>query len=656
MAAAIPATRVADIQFNRDSIIEMLDQAKEQGVEIVVFPELCITGYTCGDLFHQQFLLQEAKRSLARILSHQANCDMTYIVGMPLCIDGSVYNVAVVCRRDSIEGIVPKTYLPNYKEFYEQRWFTPATSLLPESGVELNGQTLNVRQKTLFRHETCTFGIELCEDLWSPVPPSSILATAGAQVIFNLSASNELISKHNYLKSLISQQSARCLCSYIYASSGFGESSQDLVYGGNAFIYENGALLAEAERFSTGPQLIVSEVDIERIDNERRVNTSFSQAQGIFHDQAAGIKRVDIQAFLPSEKELRTQYGKIPFTLTRPVNPHPFVPQGKALDERCEEIFSIQVSALARRIVHTHARSIVLGISGGLDSTLALLVCVKAMDKLHMDHSNVIGITMPGFGTTDRTYRNAVTLIKSLGVTFREISIRRACEQHFKDIGHDINVHDVTYENGQARERTQILFDVANQEGGFVIGTGDLSELALGWATYNADHMSAYGVNCSIPKTLVRHLVHWAAANSTDEVSRKTLFDIIDTPVSPELLPPDSNGQIAQKTEDLVGPYELHDFFLYNFLRHGYTPSKIFYLACHAPFDEPYTQSYIATWLQTFFRRFFSQQFKRSCLPDGPKVGSVSLSPRGDWRMPSDASSERWLLDCSLIIREAKGK
>ena len=644
VATAIPATRIADVEFNTIEIIRLLEEAEQKGVEIIVFPELCLTSYTCADLFLQKFLLDRAKKGLQKILNHQAGKDLTYIIGMPLFVNDALYNVAVICRADNILGIVPKTYLPNYKEFYEQRWFAQS-SILPETcKIELFGKELIVNSNTIFEHEHCTFAVELCEDLWSPIPPSETLSVAGAQIIFNLSASNELISKHHYLKSLISQQSARCLSGYIYASSGFGESTQDLVFGGNAFIFENGSLLAESKRFSIEPQLVISEIDIDLINNERRVNTTFKQSQQTISNISilrTNISRVDSDS-----------YNQVSYieTLDRVIDPHPFVPQGSALDERCQEILSIQVLALAKRIMHTHAKNVVIGISGGLDSTLALLVCIQAMDKLHIDRSHVIGVTMPGFGTTDRTYNNAVTLIKNLGATFKEISIKAACEQHFKDINHDISIHDVTYENGQARERTQILFDLANQEGGFVVGTGDLSELALGWATYNADHMSAYGVNCSIPKTLVKHLVNWVAQNCVNENTKQTLHDIIDTPVSPELLPPDSNGQIVQKTEDLVGPYELHDFFLFHFLRHGYTPSKIFFLATQAHFEIQYTKAYIAKWLYTFFQRFFSQQFKRSCLPDGPKVGSISLSPRGDWRMPSDASSSSWLKECKIIL------
>ena len=480
----------------------------------------------------------------------------------------------------------------------------------------------------LYRSGRLTAGIEICEDLWVPVPPSSLLAMEGANIIFNLSASNELIGKHACLRSLICQQSASCMAGYVYASSGFGESSTDLVFAGNGIIAENGNLLAESPRFTMEEQLVISEIDIETLQNDRQVNTSFMYGTSGLPKEKAQV--VDFQVRIPDG-----------FSLTRPVDPHPFTPSGEALKERCEEIFHIQVAGLAKRLVHAHAQTAVVGISGGLDSTLALLVTVMTFDALKMPRGQIIGITMPGFGTTDRTYTNACDLIRSLGVTLKEIPIKEACLQHFRDIDHDPSVHDVTYENSQARERTQLLMDVANQKNGLVIGTGDLSELALGWATYNGDHMSMYGVNGSIPKTLVKYLVEWVANHKVDDASRLTLLDIVDTPISPELIPADENGNIKQKTEDLVGPYELHDFFLYHFLRFGSHPSKIYFLA-QKSFAGIYDNATVKKWLYTFFRRFFQQQFKRSCLPDGPKVGSVSLSPRGDWRMPSDAVSRLW--------------
>ncbi len=628
VAAAIPQVKVADCTFNANQIIDMVKDAASKQVQLIAFPELCITGYTCGDLFQQQLLIEEAEKALQHIINETSELNITSIVGIPVAVGATLINAAVVIRGKVIMGIVPKTYIPNYKEFYEKRWFTSATEIT-EEGTILCSQWVDINPKLLFNLNGSKFGIEICEDLWAPVPPSSILATQGADIIVNLSASNELIGKHKYLQSLIAQQSARCISGYIYSSAGFGESTTDVVFAGNAMIYENGSLLAEAKRFCMQQQLVISEIDIERLRTERKINTSFAACASIFREEKGD--EIDTEQELPKE-----------FTLTRTVEPLPFVPSGNALNERCEEIFEIQVSGLAKRLVHTHAQTAVVGISGGLDSTLALLVCVKTFDKLGFDRKGILGITMPGFGTTDRTYHNAIDLMKSLGVSIREISIKDACIQHFKNIGHDVNVHDVTYENSQARERTQILMDVANQTNGMVIGTGDLSELALGWATYNGDHMSMYGVNGSIPKTLVKYLVEWVARNGVDEQSRNTLLDIVDTPISPELIPADANGNIKQKTEDLVGPYELHDFFLYYFLRFGFRPAKIYFLAQHA-FGGKYDNETIKKWLSTFFRRFFNQQFKRSCLPDGPKVGSVSLSPRGDWRMPSDACSTLWL-------------
>lgn len=550
---------------------------------------------------------------------------------MPVVCEGHLLNAAVVIQKGRVLGVVPKTYLPNYKEFYEMRWFVSASDV-PAQTIRLCGQVAPLGTNLLFETSDTTFGIEICEDVWAAVPPSSSLALQGAEIIFNLSADNESIGKHAYLRSLLSQQSARCLAGYVFSSCGFGESTTDVVFAGNGLIYENGTLLAASERFSLEEQLVVSEIDVEFLRTERRVNTTFAACRRRVAPEVA----VRVSTELVNSRELN---------LTRTYDPHPFVPQGPTLDERCEEIFSIQVAGLAQRLTHTKAKSAVVGISGGLDSTLALLVCVKTYDKLGWPRKGIVGVTMPGFGTTDRTYTNAVDLMTSLGVTVREISIRKACLQHFEDIGHDAAVHDVVYENSQARERTQILMDIANQTGGLVIGTGDLSELALGWATYNGDHMSMYGVNASVPKTLVKHLVKWVAENGMDETSRRTLLDIVDTPISPELIPADENGNISQITEDLVGPYELHDFFLYHFLRGGFRPSKIFYLAART-FKGVYDEDTIKKWLHTFLRRFFNQQFKRSCLPDGPKVGSVSLSPRGDWRMPSDASSDAWLREC----------
>ena len=609
-------------------------QASEKGVQIIAFPELSVTGYTCLDLFAQQTLLDGAEEALLQLVSNTADLDILTIVGVPLRTENRLINAAVVFQKGAIRGVVSKTYLPNYKEFQEQRWFTSATELR-ESTISIGKEEYPMGSHLLFRSGRLTAGIEICEDLWVPVPPSSLLAMEGANIIFNLSASNELIGKHAYLRSLICQQSARCMAGYVYASSGFGESSTDLVFAGNGIIAENGNLLAESPRFTMEEQLVISEIDIETLQNDRQVNTSFMYGTSGLPKEKAQV--VDFQVRIPDG-----------FSLTRPVDPHPFTPSGEALKERCEEIFHIQVAGLAKRLVHAHAQTAVVGISGGLDSTLALLVTVMTFDALKMPRGQIIGITMPGFGTTDRTYTNACDLIRSLGVTLKEIPIKEACLQHFRDIDHDPSVHDVTYENSQARERTQLLMDIANQKNGLVIGTGDLSELALGWATYNGDHMSMYGVNGSIPKTLVKYLVEWVANHKVDDASRLTLLDIVDTPISPELIPADENGNIKQKTEDLVGPYELHDFFLYHFLRFGSYPSKIYFLAQKA-FAGIYDNATVKKWLYTFFRRFFQQQFKRSCLPDGPKVGSVSLSPRGDWRMPSDAVSRLWLEEIERI-------
>ena len=646
VASAIPATQVADCTFNIQEIKRQIDEAQQQGVAVVVFPELCITGYTCADLFSQQLLIKNAEKSLQWLLDANADNSVVAIVGMPLEVGNVLLNTAVVVQGSTILGIVPKTYLPNYKEFYEKRWFTSADDV-EETTILLCGQQVFVSRHQLFGDEEVKFGIELCEDVWAPIPPSSQLALAGADIIFNLSATNELIAKNSYLRTLLAQQSARCIAGYVYASCGFGESTQDLVYGGNALIYENGKLLAASQRFELEPQLIITDIDVESLRHERRVNTTFGSSLY----QMANITCQRIKT---------TRQSPI---FNRFVNPHPFIPTGTELDTRCEEIFNIQVSALAKRLVHTHAKTLVLGISGGLDSTLALLVCVRTMDKLKRSRKDIVGVTMPGFGTTDRTYHNALALMQNLSITIREIPIRDACTQHFHDINHNPDNHDVTYENAQARERTQILMDIANQVNGFVVGTGDLSELALGWCTYNADHMSNYSVNCSIPKTLVRHLVRWSAINNFDRTTCDILMDVVDTPISPELTPADAEGNIQQKTEDLVGPYELHDFFLYHFLRHGFRPAKIFYLAQQAfcgaqKYDEieglnesvgRYDHEAVQRWLTIFCRRFFTQQFKRSCLPDGPKVGSVSLSPRGDWRMPSDASSAEWLRECEEL-------
>jgi len=629
VAAAVPSIKVADVDYNVQQIESLLAQAEGQGVEVMVTPELCLTGYTCQDLFREQLLLDKAEEGIIQLLDFTRKLDTILIVGAPVLVNALLYNCAVIIQHGSILGVVPKTYLPNYGEFYEKRWFASAQDLNPTE-IYLAGSPVTVSAEPLLisTNDGVKLGVEICEDVWAPIPPSNNLALAGADIILNLSASDELIGKHNYLRSLLAQQSARTISGYVYASSGFGESTQDVVYGGNAMIFENGRLLVEGERFSFQPQIKITQIDVEKLRTERRQNTTFINAQRHSHATIVSAKPT-----MPRD-----------FNLIRAINPHPFIPQESDMQASCEEILNIQVAGLAKRLYHIHAEKAVIGISGGLDSTLALLVTVKAFDKLGLDRKGIIGITMPGFGTTDRTYNNAMKLMQTLGVTIREISIAKAVTQHFEDIGHDITQHDITYENSQARERTQILMDVANQVNGIVVGTGDLSELALGWATYNGDHMSMYGVNAGVPKTLIRYLVGYVAG----EMATDTLLDIIDTPISPELIPADANGHIKQKTEDLVGPYELHDFFIYYFLRYGFSPAKIYVMAQKA-FSDSYDDETIKKWLKTFCRRFFTQQFKRSCLPDGPKVGSVSLSPRGDWRMPSDASNTLWLQECEKL-------
>ena len=642
VAAAIPSVKVADTDYNVAEMSKMIADAEERGVEIIVFPELSVTGYTCQDLFRSDILLRRAEESLISLLNDTRKMDIISIVGMPVAVDGLLLNCAVVIQQGTVLGIIPKTYLPNYSEFYEKRWFASSQDITGEHTIYFAGSpvVISSRPKIFTTCDGVKFGIEICEDVWAPVPPSNNLALAGADIIFNLSASDELIGKHAYLRSLLAQQSARTISGYVYASSGFGESTQDVVYGGNAIIVENGRMIAEAKRFSLQPQMEIQQIDIERIRAERRSNTTFVNAQ-----------RHGMADFVAA----KTVIPHTNFTLLHPVEALPFIPKTGDMAASCEEILNIQMSGLAKRLHHTGCKNVVVGISGGLDSTLALLVCVRTFDYLSLDRSGIYGITMPGFGTTDRTHDNAVALMASLGVTSVEIPISKSVTQHFEDIGHDISVHDVTYENGQARERTQILMDYANKVNGMVIGTGDLSELALGWATYNGDHMSMYGVNASIPKTLIRHLVSYVASNDVDEKSRATLLDIIDTPISPELIPADENGNIKQKTEDLVGPYVLHDFFLYNYLRFGFSPARLLLMAEKAfdgshPDAGTFDRATILHWMHTFFRRFFAQQFKRSCLPDGPKVGSVSLSPRGDWRMPSDACSHLWIDEIEILM------
>ena len=635
VASAVPSVKVADCKYNVEQIEQQIILAEGQGVEIIVFPELSLTGYTCQDLFRQNLLLETTESAMLMLLDFTRQLNIISIVGLPIAVGDLLLNCAAIIQKGQILGIVAKEYLPNYNEFYEKRWFASVQDLrtteLRFAGNQIN---LSFTPQIFVTCDGVRFGVEICEDVWAPTPPSNHLALAGADIIFNLSASDELIGKHDYLCKLLAQQSARTITGYVYSSAGFGESTQDVVYGGNALIFENGHLLQSGPRFAMTPQMQVAQIDVERLRTERRGNTTYVNAQRRMIGEDVIFKNA--HSILPKD-----------FVLERPVDAHPFIPSPDMMEKSCEEILNIQVMGLAKRLVHTGCQKVVIGISGGLDSTLALLICAMTFDKLGLDRSGIIGVTMPGFGTTDRTYTNAINLMQSLSITIREISIAKSVTQHFEDIGHDISVHDTTYENSQARERTQILMDVSNQEGGLVIGTGDLSELALGWCTYNGDHMSMYAVNASIPKTLIACLVKFVAGTMDADTSA-TLHDVVDTPISPELVPADEDGNIQQKTEDLVGPYELHDFFLYYFMRHGFRPMKIFLLAQKA-FEGKYEDDVIKHWLKTFFRRFFSQQFKRSCLPDGPKVGSISLSPRGDWRMPSDASSELWLRECEML-------
>ncbi|EEC57743.1 NAD(+) synthase [[Bacteroides] pectinophilus] len=621
-----PDIKVADCIFNTEQICSRIDKAYDAQVSVIVFPEMCITGYTCNDLFLQDTLLSDAQKSLATITEYTKGKNMLTVVGLPFEYCNKLYNVAAVIKDGVILGLVPKKYIPNYNEFYERRQFTEGFDKAVK--VCVAGQQTYMGSRILFRcsdFEKLVVGVEICEDLWTPLPPSVSHAMNGATLIVNPSASNETVGKEDYRRSLVTGQSARLVCAYAYASSGDGESTQDIVFGGHDIIAENGTLLAETSLFANNS--VINDIDFDRLNSERRRMSTFTSA-------------TDNDEYTVVDFSLAgTEYT----SLVRFIDPHPFVPENEATrNKRCEAILSIQAMGLKKRLAHIGCKNVVIGISGGLDSTLALLVAVRAYGLLGLDMSGIHAVTMPGFGTTDRTYDNAVKMIKSLGCTFHEISIRESVTRHFEDIGHDINVHDVTYENGQARERTQILMDIANKVNGIVIGTGDMSELALGWATYNGDHMSMYGVNASVPKTLVRHLVRYYAEVLADSTLAKVLYDVLDTPVSPELLPPDENGQIEQKTEDLVGPYELHDFFMYYILRFGIHPAKLYRIAC-AAFRPDYSEETILKWLKTFYRRFFAQHFKRSCLPDGPKVGTVAVSPRGDLRMPSDACARIWL-------------
>ncbi len=631
VAAVTPDIRVADVEFNKEQICRKMDEAAASGAKIIVFPELCVTGYTCSDLFTQDVLLDHAREVLTEIAAHTRDMDALVFVGAPLAVDGELYNVAAAMNHGKILGLTTKTFLPNYGEFYEMRQFREGPEKARE--IEFDGEMVPFGPKILFtakQMEHLIVAAEICEDVWSPVPPSIEAVREGATVIANCSASDETIGKAAYRESLIEGQSARLIAGYIYSNAGEGESTTDLVFGGHNLIAENGTILAESKRFENG--IIYSEIDVNRLMSERRKNTTFKTAK------ERTLTRVPFDIEI-TETEL-----------TRVFPSRPFVPsENRERAKRCEEILTIQAMGLKKRLEHTHAKCAVVGISGGLDSTLALLVTAKAFDALGLDRKHIISVTMPCFGTTDRTYNNACKMSLSLGAELREVPIAAAVMQHFKDIGHDPEDHSVTYENSQARERTQVIMDIANANGGMVIGTGDMSELALGWATYNGDHMSMYGVNASVPKTLVRHLVQYYADTTDDKELQEVLYDVLDTPVSPELLPP-KDGKIAQKTEDLVGPYELHDFFLYYFLRFGYAPSKIYRIAKYS-FAGEYDDETIYKWLRTFCWRFFAQQFKRSCLPDGPKVGTVALSPRGDWRMPSDACVASWMRDLEQVVR-----
>lgn len=636
VAAASPKMRVADPVYNTEEIKRIILAADASETAVIVLPELCITGYTCADLFGQKLLLEKSLDCLHNLINSTENTGILALVGLPLPLGQRLYNCAVAFQNGRILGVVPKTFPANYKEFYENRWFSPGQEAAGRvSAIRLQGQEIPFGN-LIFRNEELdlSLGIEICEDLWAVIPPSSYMALNGANIIANLSASNDLVSKSSYRRQLVAQQSARCICGYIYASSGIYESSTDIVFGGDCVISENGHVLETSQRFSREGTVIYSEIDVERLAQERQMNKTYAQNYGL-DAQNRNYRTV----MFKYEKEFTVDNRNF----KRKVHPYPFIPGDDITrDERCEEIFNIQVAGLTKRLDHTGIRHAVIGVSGGLDSTLALLITERAFKVLGIPAENIHAITMPGFGTTGVTYNNALHLMKSMKVNISEISIQEACLRHFKDIGQPVDVHDITFENAQARERTQILMDMANKIDGLVIGTGDLSELALGWATYNGDHMSMYAVNCSVPKTLVRFLVKWIAENEVGTGIKEVLHKILKTPISPELLPPDENGNIKQKTEEVVGPYELHDFFLYHVVRHGMPPRKVLLLA-EIAFAGTYDQDEIRKWLKVFYRRFFSQQFKRSCLPDGPKVGTISLSPRGDWRMPSDAEVSLWL-------------
>lgn len=627
VGAVVPKLKVADTEFNCNEIIKQIEIASNNKIQIAVFPELCVTGYTCQDLFEQDTLLEEAEKALNKILDYTNNLDIICIIGMPIKAENQLFNTAVVIQKGKILGIVPKTFIPNYGEFYEKRWFASSKNANKKE-IEILDQKVPFGIDLLFKdkenNEIC-FGIEICEDIWAVEPPSNKLALLGANIIFNLSASNEVIGKKEYRRDLVKMQSAKTISGYVYCSSGVNESTSDVVFSGESMIFENGSCLTNNQRFDFESNMIFTEIDTKRLANDRRKNISFM-------GDSVDLEYREIKINIPDNIE----------NLTREYSKTPFVPEDKKkISEICEEILNIQSYGLVKRLLHTNINKTIIGISGGLDSTLAFLVIIKAYEILNLPKEKIIAITMPGFGTTSRTHNNSMKLINEYGATFREINITKSSLQHFEDIGHDKNIKDVTYENAQARERTKILMDIANKENGLVVGTGDLSELALGWCTYNGDHMSMYSVNASIPKTLVKYIIKWVADNSKEEC-KNIINDILDTPISPELLPPDENGNIEQKTEEQVGPYILHDFFLYHFLRYGAEPKKIYILACKT-FKNDFKKEEIKHWLQVFIKRFFTQQFKRNCMPDGPKVGTVSLSPRGDLRMPSDASYNIWL-------------
>lgn len=628
VCAVSPRVTVAGVQSNLNAALQEIEKANKNKVQILVFPELFLSGYTCGDLFLQTALQDACKSALTAVCRATENTALVVVIGLPLKFGASLYNCAAVVQNGMVVAVIPKTYIPNYNEYYEKRWFASGDGV--NGTIKLNGQEVPFGQTLVRLSDDAVLGVEICEDLWTPSSPGTALALSGANIIVNLSASNEVVTKNDYRKNLICMQSAKDFCAYIYASAGVGESTTDLVFSGACTVAENGSLLSEGERFAFNGSMSEACIDLEKLNAERAHNTSFTDAAKKLKEKLPEV---------PTTVEVSDmEYNEV----NRSFDPHPFVPSDTAeKDERCREILSIQSHALAKRMSHIGAKKAILGISGGLDSTLALLVTARALKILNLSNENMICVTMPGFGTTDRTYQNAVDLIHAFGATFMEISIRNAARGHMADIGHDESVHDITYENTQARERTQILMDLANKHGAVLVGTGDLSELALGWCTYNADHMSMYGVNAGVPKTLVRHLVHNEAQQLPEEIA-KILNDILDTPVSPELLPPDENGDIQQKTEETLGPYEVHDFYLYHFLRFGTRPEKLLFMATRA-FAGIYTEEQLKNWLKLFVRRFFTNQFKRSCLPDGPKVGSVSLSPRGDWRMPSDADCSVWL-------------